>query len=160
MEQVFNTILERLNNLIIVANAQGEVNYVSPSVKSVLGYDPKELLGNGWWEFTKSGKDESSTFLAYIETQFQSNKNLKEVCYERQLKTASGISKWILWNMSIGPDNSVISIGSDITQRKIVEENLERKNQDLQQQNQDILKFFLNNSNNNNLKRNDLNIKI
>jgi len=31
---------------------------------------------------------------------------------------------------------------------------------DKQQQNQDILKFFLNNSNNNNLKRNDLNIKI
>ena len=41
--------------------------------------------------------------------------------------------------MSIGPDNSVISIGSDITQRKIVEENLERKNQDLQQQNEDII---------------------
>lgn len=139
MEQVFNTILERLNNLIIVANSEGMVNYVSPSVKNVLGYEPHELLGNGWWESTKSGNDEGISFLDYINAQFQQNSNLKEISYERQLKTASGVDKWILWNMSVGPDNSVISIGSDITQRKNAEQVLERKNEDLQQKNEDII---------------------
>jgi len=141
MEQVFNTILQRLNNLIIVANAEGKVDYVSPSVKNVLGFEPKELLGNGWWEFTKSGEDENTSFIDYIHKQFNINGslNLKEVSYERQLKTASGVNKWILWNMSIGPDESVISIGSDITKRKNAEQILERKNNDLQQKNEDII---------------------
>lgn len=141
MEKVFNTILERLNNLIVVANPEGAVEYVSPSVKSMLGYEPAELLGDGWWNNTKSNEDEIILFKDYIRNQFESNGNLglKEVSYERQLKTASGIDKWILWNMSVGPDNSVISIGSDITQRKNAEAALEEKNSKLLQKNEDIL---------------------
>jgi PAS domain S-box-containing protein len=140
MEKVFNTILERLNNLIVVANPEGAVEYVSPSVKSMLGYEPAELLGNGWWNNTKSKEDETVLFKDYINELFKTNGNtsLNEVSYERQLKTASGINKWILWNMSIGPDNSVISIGSDITKRKNAERALEEKNSNLQQKNEDI----------------------
>lgn len=141
MEKVFNTILERLNNLIVVANPEGSVEYVSPSAKTILGYEPTELLGNGWWSKTKSTEDEFTLFKDYIETQFNSNGNLglKEVSYERQLRTSSGVNKWILWNMSVAPDNSVISIGSDITKRKNVEKELEEKNNNLQQQNENIL---------------------
>jgi PAS domain S-box-containing protein len=141
MEKVFNTIIERLNNLIVVANLEGSVEYVSPSVKKILGYKPTELLGNGWWNNTKSGSDENIRFIDYIEKQFQINGGsvLKEVSYERQLKTASGENKWILWNMSVGPDNSVISIGSDITIRKNAEKELEEKNNFLQNQNEGII---------------------
>ena len=141
MEKVFNTIIERLNNLIVIANPEGAVEYVSPSVKPMLGYEPSELLGNGWWDNTKSSEDEMMLFKDYIKNQFESNGNsgLKEVSYERLLKTADGVNKWILWNMSIGPDNSVISIGSDITKRKTAEAALEEKNRSLQQQNKDII---------------------
>ena len=140
MEKVFNTILERLNNLIVVANHQGAVQYVSPSVKSMLGFEPSELLGNGWWDYTKSNEDENTLFKDYIKNQFDATENLglKEVSYERQLKTANGIDKWILWNMSVGPDNSIISIGSDITKRKVAEKELEEKNIHLQKKNEDI----------------------
>ncbi|PCJ23612.1 MAG: hypothetical protein COA97_11380 [Flavobacteriales bacterium] len=141
MEKVFNTIIERLNNLIVVANSEGAVEYVSPSVKTILGYEPSELLGNGWWNKTKSNEDDALLFKEYIKNQFESNKNLglKEVSYERQLKTASGVNKWILWNMSIGPDNSIISIGSDITKRKSAETALEEKNRILLKKNEDII---------------------
>jgi len=141
MEKVFNTIIERLNNLIVVANPQGGVEYVSPSVKTMLGYEPAELLGDGWWNNTKSNEDETVLFKDYIKNQFNASGNLglNEVSYERQLKTSSGVNKWILWNMSVGPDNSVISIGSDITKRKNAEAALEEKNSNLQQKNEDIL---------------------
>ncbi len=141
MEKVFNTIIERLNNLIVVANQEGTVEYVSPSVKTMLGYEPSELLGNGWWNNTKSNEEDNVLFKDYINNKFESNRNSedKEVSYERQLKTANGISKWILWNMSVGPDNSIISIGSDITKRKDAERALEEKNNNLQQQNEDII---------------------
>ncbi|NQX99460.1 MAG: PAS domain S-box protein, partial [Flavobacteriales bacterium] len=141
MEQVFNTIIERLNNLIIVANPEGSVEYVSPSVKNMLGYNPSELMGDGWWENTRSDEHESIMFKDFIKKQFELNQTagLTEVSYERQLKTANGIEKWILWNMSLGPDNSVISIGSDITKRKKAEKLLEEKNRILQQKNEDIV---------------------
>ncbi|MDF1672745.1 MAG: SpoIIE family protein phosphatase [Vicingaceae bacterium] len=141
MEQVYNTILERLNNLIVVANPKGDVEYVSPSVKNMLGFEPKELLGNGWWNNTKSGEEQSVTFIDYINTLFKTEGgyNANEVSYERQLSTASGKEKWILWNTSVGPDNSIISIGSDITKRKKAEKELEEKNKSLQQKNEDII---------------------
>ena len=106
----------------------------------MLGYEPSELLGNGWWDNTKSNDDESVLFKDYIKNQFNlsGNLGLKEVTYERQLKTANGINKWILWNMSVGPDNSVISIGSDITKRKNAEEALTEKNKSLLKKNEDI----------------------
>jgi PAS domain S-box-containing protein len=141
MEKVFNTIIERLNNLIVVANPEGAVEYVSPSVKAMLGYEPSELLGDGWWNNTKSKEDEATLFKDYIKNKFELNENLglKEVSYERQLKTANGVNKWILWNMSIGPDNSVISIGSDITKRKNAEKALEEQHKSLVQKNEDII---------------------
>ncbi len=141
MEKVYNTILERLNNLIVVANPQGSVEYVSPSVKKMLGFEPNDLLGDGWWNSTKSGQEEGVLFIDYINNHFKvkGGKAINEVSYERQLKTASGINKWILWNMSLGPDNTVISIGSDITLRKNAEQELEEKNKSLQQKNEDII---------------------
>lgn len=141
MEKVFNTIIERLNNLIVITNPEGAVEYVSPSVKTMLGFEPSELLGDGWWNCTKSKEDETTLLKDYIKNRFESNEQsgFNEVSYERQLKTANGVSKWILWNMSIGPDNSVISIGSDITMRKNAEKELEEKNSFLQQQNEDII---------------------
>lgn len=141
MEKVYNTILERLNNLIVVANPNGSVEYVSPSVKNMLGFEPDDLLGNGWWKKTKSGEEQSISFTQYIKTLFETegNPTTQEASYERQLSTAFGVDKWILWNTSVGPDNTIISIGSDITQRKNAERALEEKNKSLQQKNEDII---------------------
>ena len=141
MEKVYNTILERLNNLIVVANPKGDVEYVSPSVKSMLGYEPNDLLGQGWWKNTKSGEEQIVSFLEYINQLFKEKATSKasEISYERQLSTAFGEPKWILWNTSIGPDESIISIGSDITKRKKAEQELEEKHKNLQQQNEDII---------------------
>lgn len=141
MEKVYSTIMEKLNNLIVVATPQGNVEYVSPSVQNMLGYHPDELLGEGWWKNTKSGDEQSKTFIDYINQMFEvkATNSATEITYERQLSTALGEDKWILWNTSIGPDNSIISIGSDITKRKQAEKALEEKNKNLQQQNEDII---------------------
>ncbi|MCB0400952.1 MAG: SpoIIE family protein phosphatase [Flavobacteriales bacterium] len=141
MEQVYTTILKRLNNLIVVANPNGDVEYVSPSVKAMLGFEPNELLGDGWWNFTKSGEEQTVTFIEYINRLFESKATNSgtEITYERQLSTALGENKWILWNTSKGPDDTIISIGSDITKRKQAEKELEEKNRNLQQQHEDII---------------------
>src|SRR5690606_5178527 len=44
------TNLEKLNVLSIIANKKGEIVFVSPSVRTLLGYQPKELVKDGWWD--------------------------------------------------------------------------------------------------------------
>ena len=123
MEKVYSTIMEKLNNLIVVANPQGNVEYVSPSVQNMLGYHPEDLLGDGWWNNTKTGDEQSIKFIDFINQMFEvkATNSATEITYERQLSTALGEDKWILWNTSIGSDNSIISVGSDITKRKQAE---------------------------------------
>src|SRR5690606_33918599 len=42
--------LEKLNVISIVANKAGEIVFVSPSVRKLLGYEPDELVKDGWWD--------------------------------------------------------------------------------------------------------------
>ena len=52
MLRVFNTVLQQLNNLVVVVDHGGEVSYVGPSAESILGFKTGELLGDKWWART------------------------------------------------------------------------------------------------------------
>jgi len=39
-------ILQKASALIIVADSRGAITYVSPSVKTILGYEPSDMLGD------------------------------------------------------------------------------------------------------------------
>ena len=53
MSLITDTILEQLNSLIVVVNQSGSVEYVSPSAKRILGFEPTQLLGEGWMMLKK-----------------------------------------------------------------------------------------------------------
>ena len=57
MSLVTESILEKLNSLIVVVNKFGKVEYVSPSAKRILGFEPEQLMGEGWWDLTKIDED-------------------------------------------------------------------------------------------------------
>ncbi len=44
-EEKYRNLVENINDVIYSLNENGIITYVSPSVKSVLGYDPSEILG-------------------------------------------------------------------------------------------------------------------
>ncbi|MCZ8515665.1 PAS domain S-box protein [Paenibacillus filicis] len=48
-ELLYNLISEHTKD-IITYNLDGRIQYLSPSVKTLLGYNPKELLGGYWFE--------------------------------------------------------------------------------------------------------------
>jgi serine phosphatase RsbU (regulator of sigma subunit) len=82
-----------------------------------------DLLGAHWWQATR--KDESSAF-KMIE-QFKEavkHNRIDELSTERLLFDADNNKVWILWNSSLDEDGNVISVGYDITNRKINEERL------------------------------------
>jgi PAS domain S-box-containing protein len=136
---VTDIILEKLNSLIVVVNPKGEVEYVSPSVKRILGFEPEQLIGEGWWKLTRDNDTERKEILELVARQIKQSKLLETVPYERMLKTATGGDKWILWNTSKGPLNTLVGIGHDITDRKKAEVRLQEQHRVLEQHNKDML---------------------
>ena len=138
MEQLSELILEKLNTLVVVVNEQGTVDYVNSSAAGILGYAPEQLLGDAWWDLTRS-TDEEKRKLKLLTQKIIRENNVEQLPYERLLKTAKGKDKWILWNTTKGPGNTMVGIGYDITDRKIAEQKLQATNHFLSQRNTDML---------------------
>lgn len=140
MNQITDNILEHLNNLIVVSNGDGRIEYVSPSVKNILGFEPAELMGDQWWKLTSDEKNEAPDLKRKIlSTLGEKGGVAVNSSYERELMTSSGGKKWILWNSYRSDDNLIVGIGYDITERKQAEKMLEKRNLELDQKNKDII---------------------
>ncbi len=139
MSLVTESILEKLNSLIVVVNKFGKVEYVSPSAKRILGFEPEQLMGEGWWDLTRIDDNERADIKALTFRQIQQDSLAEALPYERLLKTATGADRWILWNTSKGPLNTLVGIGHDITDRKKTEQQLVQKNKELEQHNKDMV---------------------
>lgn len=107
--------LEKLNVLSIVANKSGEIVFISPSVKNLLGYDPKELVRDGWWQTRnlREGWINRDYILNYP------NILPKEiVTVESSLLDKSGRKLWFSWVNSILPNGNYLGVGLDVTRYK------------------------------------------
>jgi PAS domain S-box-containing protein len=108
--------LEKLNVLALIANKEGEIIFVSPSVKQLLGYEPAELLKEGWWRI-KNLED------GWIEREFILNyPNIlpKEiVTIETSVRTKDGNKVWLSWANSITPNGNYMGVALDVTKYKL-----------------------------------------
>ncbi|OEF98383.1 putative bifunctional diguanylate cyclase/phosphodiesterase [Desulfuribacillus alkaliarsenatis] len=116
-----------INNapVIIAAwNDKGEIIRINPYGLKLLGYSQDEMFGRMWAEFLSGNKDEA----VVIETlkQIQKNSQLKNI--ESKFMTKDKKEVTILWNSSIiktkGLNQEIVSVGTDITSRKLLEEKL------------------------------------
>ena len=115
-------ILERVNALVLVADAHGSISYVSPSVKTILGFEPAELLGDGWWKVSRSTPTEGEAEKGRIRS--SALQTISRMPYEREIQDRWGETHWIVWIDAHGPNSSVIGVGHDITERKRAEQAL------------------------------------
>lgn len=107
--------LEKLNVLSIVANKAGEIVFISPSVHNLLGYDPKDLIKNGWWSFhnLRNGWINREYILNYP------NILPKEiVSIETQVITKDGRTVWLNWANSMLPNGNYMGLALDVTKYK------------------------------------------
>ena len=130
-------ILEKLNTLIVVLNNTGDIEFVSTSAQSILGYNPSELLGNNWWEATRFSKPEGAEVKSKLMALFKNRSNSIHQ-FEHLLKTSYGNQKWFSWNVSYLSDTQLIGIGMDITDKKHKEKELLEKNNRLHEQHKEI----------------------
>jgi PAS domain S-box-containing protein len=107
--------LEKLNVLSIVANKAGEIVFVSPSVRNLLGYEPKELVKDGWWnsQNLRDGWISRDYILNYP------NILPKEIMsMETSLLNKEGKKVWFSWVNSMLPNGNYVGVALDITRYK------------------------------------------
>ena len=107
--------LEKLNVLSIVANKAGEIVFVSPSVRGLLGYEPTELVKDGWWSAhnLRDGWISKDYILNYP------NILPKEVAsMETSISDKDGKTVWLNWANSMLPNGNYMGVALDITKYK------------------------------------------
>ena len=132
MLRVFNTVLMQLNNLVVVVGSNGDVSYVGPSAERMLGFKTGELLGDKWWTKTChniADPEQRKTEVGFFLRQVSAGKTIVAPV-EHKINTANGDSRWFSWNLSAGPDGSLVKIGYDITERKQKEQEILVKNKE------------------------------
>ena len=117
--QLSYDILNRVDSLVIATNVDSDVVYISPSVERILGYAPREMLGQGWWEMRKQNERmEGELEQDYVSMVNQRLHPVKEEPYERRLFHRNGQEKWILWQDTATAGGFLIGIGYDVTTKK------------------------------------------
>ena len=107
--------LEKLNVLSIVADKTGKIVFVSPSVQNLLGYEPKELVNDGWWKShnLRDGWISRDYILNYP------NILPKEIMsMETSLLNKEGKKVWFSWVNSLLPNGNYVGVALDITRYK------------------------------------------
>jgi len=127
--QLSEQILSRVNNLILVADKNGEISYASPGVERTLGYTPKQVLGDRWFRLTHTTQQEQAQAQRRLAAQAQGRRLVDASPYERKIVDADGKPRWIMWQDTPGPDHTVIGIGYDVTQIRQTERALRQTEQ-------------------------------
>lgn len=110
-----NSLMEKINLFSIIADRSGEIVSVSPSVKELLGYKPKELLMNGWWENEELSrcwiqKEHILTYPGIIP------RDLKSM--ETSVVAKDGNVVWLSWTNSILPNGNYIGVAFNFSKYK------------------------------------------
>lgn len=111
-------------------------SYVSPSVKSQLGYRPEEILGRTIFEFlTPDSRSHAQNAFNERMKSFRENSTLEGIVYELEFVRKDNSTIWteITSNPSFDSDNNLLGfhgVSREITDRKRAEESL-RKSESL-----------------------------
>jgi PAS domain S-box-containing protein len=117
-------ILNAIGNMVLVADKEARIIYVSPSVKKVIGYEPGEILGEGWWQVERISGGNVEAERNYIRRVACGELEADGVPYEHRVRHKDGSWRWLMLADAKGPQETLLGIGTDITERKLAEEGL------------------------------------
>lgn len=119
-------------NLLTVLDAEGVVQYESPSVERIFGFSPSELIGNDVSEFFHP-EDRDRVVAAFRDLVSSSASIIRSVEYRHE--TADGSYVWVesVGSSEATPSDEYVINTRDISARKEREKELERKNRRLEE---------------------------
>lgn len=133
-EERFRSLVQNASDIIAIFEPDGEIRYVSPPVRRMLGYAPEELMGTTLMEYVHP-EDTERVWTAFAEG-FDPSASAGTLV-EARCRHADGTWRYlevIGTNMIENPSvNGMVVNARDITERKEYETELERSNAELQQ---------------------------
>ncbi|PKB17107.1 MASE1 domain-containing protein [Flavobacterium sp. 5] len=138
-EKKYRDIFTNIQHVIFQIDLNSIFLNISPSVKDIIEYTPKELIGRH--SRILDIDDDDTDLVHYIITE---KKNL--INHEKMIKTKSGLLKTISLNAKLiynkdGTPDHIDAIAQDITERKENEQKIASQNQKLQIQNKELEQF-------------------
>ncbi|RKD25549.1 hypothetical protein BEP19_00985 [Ammoniphilus oxalaticus] len=132
LEQLYRLISENAQDIITLTNRQGVFCYIAPSVQSILGYAPDEVIGRPASDFLHPEDAAILSSPDYIEA-FNGNC----IKMENRMRHKDGHYLWIETTLKLthneqGEIQQVIGVGRDITERKQAEEELRKTKERLE----------------------------
>ena len=132
-EAKWRSLIQTSSNLITILEADGMIKYASPAILGVLGYKPKELIGNNIFDFV------------HPEDVVEAKKNFQNVlhsptadlCLEFRFKHKDGSWRYIDSTYSNllmdSPVTRLVVNSRDVTERKLAEDALRQSEAQLRE---------------------------
>jgi PAS domain S-box-containing protein len=117
----YRHMMEMSTVLGAIGDFDGRILAVSPGWRSVLGYSPERLVGTMY--LTLVHKDDLDKSRAQVDALMASGVETSN--FEVRLRARDGSYRWILWNLRGDPAaRRIYGVGYDMTERRLVEEEL------------------------------------
>jgi PAS domain S-box-containing protein len=114
-------ILESVRNLVVVSDSKGLIQYVSPSLEEILGYEPADALGEGWWNIVRESGEDVDDTRYYVQRAAAGEVEVDPRAYEHRLRHKDGSWRWVSMADAKGPQDLLIGIVTDISDLKRVQ---------------------------------------
>lgn len=112
-----DTTINNSRSLVLAADENGKIIFVSRSIHFILGYSEEEVLGDGWWKIRSDDQDTNKKVRDEI---LQANGT--SPLYVTPIKSKTGSIHWIQWSDTELQGGIKVGIGLDVTDRREIEE--------------------------------------
>ncbi|MEO8501611.1 MAG: ATP-binding protein, partial [Vicinamibacteria bacterium] len=115
-----NEILDRVPAIVLVADPDGQVAYAGPGVNTLLGYEAREAMGEGFWNRGWLRPQDAARMRAeFVGTLHRSAPS--PAPFEAKLVARDGSSRILAFQFAMGPGGTLIAVGQDVTARRNAE---------------------------------------
>lgn len=131
-----NTIFNMSQSFICIADVNtANFKFVNPTFKRILDYTEKELINKPFYDFIHP--DDIKPTVEVVEKQLKAGKAV--VSFENRYRCKNGEYVWLNWNSFPIPEKGVTyAIAHDITDRKLMQEELIAKNKEYEALNEEL----------------------
>lgn len=112
-----DALLQGAQSIGMVADGQGNIRYITPSVVQQLGFSTEELLGNKWWEHFDL-PDTSGQYgdKSYVARAARGTTEIPDSPYTQKITSVDGKNLQMRWQDIKGPRSLLIRYGEIISE--------------------------------------------
>lgn len=117
-EQKYKSLVESVSDVIFDLDVHGTIQYISPSIKQLLGYSQSEIIGKSFVLFVGTNAE-------FLSGRFALLAERGEISHEYAMVNKSGETRWIRISTKANYEDGIFKGGTgtlvDITERKLAE---------------------------------------